>query len=43
MQGEAAVTDVEAASSYLQVLTKKVNEGSFSRQQVFNLEETALH
>ena len=43
MSGETAITDVEAASSYLQVLTKKVKEGSFSRQQVFNLEETALH
>ena len=42
VQGEAATADIEAAATYLEVLTKIINEGGFSKQQIFNVEETTL-
>ena len=42
VQGEAASADTEAAVSYPENLAKVINEGSYTNQKIFNVDENSL-
>ena len=43
MQDEKASADKEAITSYPEDLAKKINENSYSKQQMFSVNESALY
>ena len=42
MQGEAASADIEAAASYPRDQAEIINEGSYIKQQTFNVNKISL-